>query len=149
MRIPPASHAETPARDLCDGHLRPWIHAETGAAGWQIDCLSRRLAHAVVTISGGTVYSRTKDEWQIRIPQAALTVMVVEADTETLWCRLDTQHSDSCLLALVYAPWSIATVLRCPTTALPRQGQLSMRDVRATTRMGRTVRYLVPVFTPA
>lgn len=149
MRVPPASHSETPARNLCDGHLLPWVHAATGAAGWQITSPSGRLSHVVATISDGIAHSHAKDEWQICIPQAALTVVVVEADTETLWCRLDTEHSGSCLLALAYAPWSVATVLRCPRAALPRRGRLSMHDVRVTTRMGRTVRYLVPVFTPA
>jgi hypothetical protein len=32
-------------------------------------------------------------------------------------------------------------------TAFPAQGRLSVRDVRVTTRMGRTVRYLIPEFT--
>ena len=31
--------------------------------------------------------------------------------------------------------------------AFPVQGRLLVRDVRVTTRMGRTVRYLVPAFT--
>jgi hypothetical protein len=31
--------------------------------------------------------------------------------------------------------------------ALPAQGRISVRDVRLTTRMGRTVRYLIPAFT--
>jgi hypothetical protein len=102
----------------------------------------------MAAISKEIVYSRTKDERKICIPQAALTVVVVEADIETLWCRLDTQHFDSCLLTLTYAPWSVTTVLRCRRAALPRLGRLSTRDVRVTTRMGRTVRYLVPVFIP-
>jgi hypothetical protein len=34
-----------------------------------------------------------------------------------------------------------------PLTELPAQGRLSVRDVRVTTRMGRTVRYLIPAFT--
>jgi len=33
-------------------------------------------------------------------------------------------------------------------TTLPASGTLSVRDVRITTRMGRTVRYLIPQFTP-
>jgi hypothetical protein len=31
--------------------------------------------------------------------------------------------------------------------ALPAQGRLSVREVRLTTRMGRTVRYLIPTLT--
>jgi len=34
-----------------------------------------------------------------------------------------------------------------PLAELPLPGQLSVRDVRVTTRMGRTVRYLIPEFT--
>jgi hypothetical protein len=41
-------------------------------------------------------------------------------------------------------PWPTALVLRCPLTALPAHGQLSVRDVLLATRMGRTVRYLIP-----
>jgi hypothetical protein len=50
---------------------------------------------------------------------------------------------------LAFAPWPAATVLKCAVTALPADGTLSVRDVRMTTRMGRIVRYLVPVFTPS
>jgi hypothetical protein len=98
------------------------------------------------TIPGGTVHSRTKGEWQARIPQAVLIVALIAADTDTLWCRLDTQP-DSGVYALTFTPWSAATVLKYPLMALPVQGRLSVRDVRVTTRMGRTVRFLIPVFT--
>jgi hypothetical protein len=40
-------------------------------------------------------------------------------------------------------------VLRYPQMALPAQGRLWVRDVRVTTRMSRTVRYLIPAFTPS
>jgi hypothetical protein len=56
---------------------------------------------------------------------------------------------DSGVFVLAFAPWPAATVLACPLTALPAQGRLWVRDVRMTTRMGRTVRYLIPVFTPS
>jgi hypothetical protein len=71
---------------------------------------------------------------------------VIGADVGALWCRLGVQP-DSGVFVLFFAPWPAATVLRCPLTALPAQGQLSVRDMRVTTRMGRTVRYLVPEFT--
>jgi hypothetical protein len=97
-------------------------------------------------MSGGTVHPHEKGEWQARIPQAVLMVVVVGADVGTLWCRLgDKPHSG--VLAVVFAPWQAAAVLKCPVTALPAQGRLSVRDVRVTTRMGRTVRYLIPEFT--
>jgi hypothetical protein len=53
------------------------------------------------------------------------------------------------VFTLAFAPWSAEKVLRCPIAALPAQGQLSVRDVRLTTRMGRTVRFLIPAFTVA
>jgi len=131
-----------------DGRLSPSADAATDAPGWQITTRSRRLAVAVATtIPGGTVHSRTKGEWQARIPQAVLMVTLIAADTGTLWCRLDT-HPDSGVYALTFSPWSAATVLKCPLTTLPAAGRLSVRDVRVTTRMGRTVRYLIPAFTP-
>ena len=129
-----------------DGRLSPWADAAADAPGWQITTRSRRLAVAVATtIPGGTVHSRTKGEWQARIPQAVLMVTLIAADTGTLWCRLDT-HPDSGVYALTFSPWSAATVLKCPLTTLPAAGRLSVRDVRVTTRMGRTVRYLVSEF---
>ena len=50
------------------------------------------------------------------------------------------------IFTLTFAPWSAAIVLRGPLMALQAQGRLSARDVRLTTRMGRTVRYLIPAF---
>ena len=79
------------------------------------------------------------------MPHAVLMVVVIDADADALWCRLSAQ-ADSGVFALVFAPWSAATVLQCPLTALPATGRLSVRDVRVITRMGRTVRYLVPEF---
>jgi hypothetical protein len=73
-------------------------------------------------------------------------VAVIEADSGTLWCRLSVRPSLG-VFTLALAPWPVPLVLRCPLTALPAQGRLSVRDVRLTTRMGRTVRYLIPAFT--
>jgi hypothetical protein len=83
----------------------------------------------------------------VHIPQAVLTVTVMKADTAALHCTLSI-HSHSELFILAFAPWPAATVLKCPVTALPARGALSVRDVRMTTRMGRIVRYLVPEFIP-
>ena len=138
-----------PARNPRDGCLNPWADAATGARGWQITTASRRLAVAVATvIPGGTVHSHENQEWQVRIPQAVLTVVVTDADADALWCRLGTPPHAG-VFVLVFAPWSAATVLECPLTELPAQGRLSVRDVRVTTRMGRTVRYLIPAFATA
>ena len=116
------------------------------APGWQITTRSRRLAAAVATtLSGGTVHSHEKGEWQARLPTAILMVVVVAADADALRCRLSAQPHHG-VFVLAFAPWPVATVLKCPVAALPAQGQLSVRDVRVITRMGRTVRYLVPAF---
>jgi hypothetical protein len=132
-----------------DGRLSPWANAATGAMGWQVATWSRRLAVAMATtISSGTVHPRKKGEWQARLPEPVLTVMATDASADTLWCRLSARP-DSGLLALAFAPWPAATVLRCPLTALPARGRLSIRDVQVTTRMSRTVRYLIPTFTPS
>jgi hypothetical protein len=137
-----------PARNPDNGRLSPRADAATDAPGWQITTTSRRLALAVAaTVSGGTAHSHAKGEWQARIPQAVLMVVAIDADADALWCRLGALP-DSSVFVLVFAPWLAATVLKCPLTALPAPGRLSVRDVRVTTRMGRTVRYLIPAFTP-
>jgi hypothetical protein len=129
-----------------DGRLSPWADAATDTPRWQITTRSRRLAVAVATtVPGGTVHPHEKGQWRAGIPQAVLMVMVVGADAKTLWCRLSVKP-DLGVFDLAFAPWPAAIVLKCPLTALPADGRLMVRDVRVTTRMGRTVRYLVPVF---
>jgi hypothetical protein len=124
-----------------------WAAPVTGEPGWQITTPSCRLAVAVATIlTDGTVHPHEKGEWQVRLPEAVLTVAVIEADGDTLWCRLSAMPALG-VFTLVFAPWPVTLVLRFPLTALPAQGRLSVRDVRLTTRMGRTVRYLIPAFT--
>jgi hypothetical protein len=136
-----------PAPGPCDGRLSPRAGAVTDTPGWQITTRSRRLAVAVTTtIPGATVHPHQKGEWQARIPQAVLMVVVIDADAGTLRCHLSAQP-DAGVFALAFAPWPAATVLKCPLTALPAPGRLSVRDVRVITRMGRTVRYLIPEFT--
>jgi hypothetical protein len=143
----PPMPGEPIARHSRDGHLSPWADPVTGTPGWQITTGSRRLAMVVATlVPGGTVRSHEKGEWQARLPEAVLTVTALSADTGVLRCSLSAQPSLGGF-ALSFTPWSAALVLGCPLTALPAQGQLSVRDVRLTTRMGRTVRYLIPVFT--
>jgi hypothetical protein len=138
-----------PERNPCDGRLSPWADAAADVPGWQITTPSRRLAAAVAsTLSGGTVHSHKKGEWQARIPQAVLMVVVIGAESGALWCRLNAPPHYG-VFVLAFAPWPFTTVLKCPLTALPAQGQLSVRDVRVITRMGRTVRYLIPAFAPS
>ena len=150
MRDPlPPMTGEHIAPNARGGRLSPWADAAADAPGWQITTRSRRLAMAVATtLSGKTVHCHEKGEWQARIPHAVLTVVVIAADADTLRCHLSAQPHHG-VLVLAFAPWPAATVLKCPLAALPAQGQLSVRDVRVITRMGRTVRYLVPAFAPS
>jgi hypothetical protein len=136
-----------PAPGPCDGRLSPRPGAATDTPGWQLTTRSRRLAVAVTTtIPGATVHPQEKGEWQARIPQTVLVVVVIDAAISALRCRLSA-HPVPGFLALGFAPWPAAAVLKCPLAALPAQGRLSVRDVRVITRMGRTVRYLIPEFT--
>jgi hypothetical protein len=147
-RLPPMT-GEHIAPDAGGGRLSPWADAAADAAGWQITTRSRRLAVAVATtLSGRTVHGHEKGEWQARTPQAVLMVVVIAADAGTLRCRLSAQPHYG-IFVLAFAPWPVTTVLKCPLATLPVQGHLSVRDVRAVTRMGRTVRYLVPAFAPS
>jgi hypothetical protein len=135
-----------PSPSPYDGQLRPWADPVASGPGWQATTRSRGLAVAVAAaISGATVHSHEKG-WQARMPHAVLTVVVIDADADALRCYLS-PHPDSGVFALAFAPWPTATVLKCFLTALPAQGQLSAREVRVITRMGRTVRYLIPEFT--
>ena len=134
----------TTARAGLSGRLAPWADPVTGMPGWQVTTPSRRIAE---TVSAAAISAHEKGEWQVHIQQAALTVTVMNADTAALHCTLSI-HPHSGVFILAFAPWPAAAVLRCPVTALPARGTLSVRDVRMTTRMGRIVRYLVPEFIP-
>lgn len=131
-----------------DGRLIPRADPVTGALGWQVLTVSRRTAVAIAGTSGGTVHPLGKGEWQARIPETVIAITAAGADCGRLWCRL-AGRPDSGILTVSIAPWTTATVLKCPVTALPACGTLSVRDLRITTRMSRTVRYLVPEFIPA
>jgi hypothetical protein len=129
------------------GRLAPRADPVTGALGWQVLTVSRSAAVAAAGDAGGTVHPLGKGEWQARIPEKTVTATVMSADAGKLWCRIGSRP-DSEILTVAVKPWTTATVLKCPLTALPALGTLSVRDVRITTRMGRTIRYLVPEFTP-
>ena len=130
----------------CGGLLSPWANPLTDALGWQLLTPSRCLAQAVAGDSG-TVRADGNGAWHARIAESSLSVAVVGADDSALWCR-PAGVPGPCALTVAFAPWTPATVLKCPVTALPAAGTLSVRDVQVTTRMGRLVRFLVPVFTP-
>ena len=50
-------------------------------------------------------------------------------------------------IALTFHPWTAADVLPLIPAELPAPGHLTIRDIRISTLMGRTVRYLIPAFT--
>ena len=68
------------------------------------------------------------------------------ADAGSLRCHLSAAPAAGVLI-LTFAPWPPPLVVRSRLAALPAPGRLAVRDVRLTTRMGRTVRYLIPAFT--
>jgi hypothetical protein len=132
----------------CGGRLLPVADPVTGAPRWQALVVSRSVAVAVAAGYGGTARPDGQGRWLAVIPAAALAVTVTGAGQGTLWCRLE-GPAGSAVLAVPAGPQPAAAVLRCSAEALPARGLLSARDVRVTTRMGRTVRYLIPEFTPS
>jgi hypothetical protein len=130
-----------------EGRLSPWADPVIDALGWQITTRSRCLAEiAASTVPGGTVRNNEERQWQARLPGTVLTVVVIGADVGSLRCHLGAAPGAGVLI-LTFAPWPPPLVLRCRLAALPAPGRLAVRDVRLTTRMGRTVRYLIPAFT--
>ena len=138
----------TTARDGRSGRLSPWADPVTGALGWQAATPSRRLAALIAeTVPAGEIPARGKGEWKVRIPQPVLMVTVMSTDAAALECGVCINPNPG-IFTLKFTPWSTATVLQFPVTALPAPGMLSVREVRMTTRMGRIVRYLIPEFIP-
>lgn len=141
------NHAPSPPGQ-CDGSLSPQADPVTGELGWRLATTSRQLAETVAAaLPDATAHCHGKRNWQTLIPQPFITVTLVAADPDALWCRLDAQP-DSGLFAVPFAPWPAAAVLKSRPLEFPARGQLSVLDVCVTTRMGRTVRYLIPEFTP-
>jgi hypothetical protein len=141
----PAAQKSTIDEEKCESNLISTSDPFTGAPRWQVITRSRQVAITVAAVSRGTARRHGKGEWQASIPQAFLLVIVTNADAGTLWCRLSARPSAG-VFSMVFAPWSASAVLGCPVPAFPARGRLSVRDVRVTTRMGRTVRYVVPEF---
>ena len=130
-----------------EGCLSPWADPVLDTPGWQITTRSCLLAEtAASTVPGGTVRTYEKGQWQARLPQTVLMVVVLGADAGSLRCHLSAVPAAGVLI-LTFAPWPTPLVVRCRLAALPARGRLTVRDVRLTTRMGRTVRYLIPAFT--
>jgi hypothetical protein len=127
-----------------DGRLSPWAGPPARIPGWQVVTTSRETAVSVAGFAGGTVTSERKGEWQARIAHATITAIAVHSDTDTLWCRLGTG-----IFILAFTPWPQSAVAGIPPDDMPAAGRLTVRAVLMTTRMGRTVRFLVPQFTAA
>jgi hypothetical protein len=127
-----------------DGRLTPWAGTPARIPGWQAVTTSRATAAAVARIAGGTVAAEQKGEWQARIPHATIEVIAVKADAEALWCRLGTG-----IFILAFTPWPGTAVVKISQADMPATGRLSVRAVLMETRMGRTVRFLIPQFTAA
>lgn len=120
----------------------PWAGPPARIPGWLAITESRKTAVAVAGIAGGTVTSEREGQWQARIPHAAIEVTAVRADAETLRCRLGTG-----IFILEFTPWPQSAVIPVPPDDMPATGKLTVRAVLMTTRMRRTVRFLVPEFT--
>jgi hypothetical protein len=128
------------------GRLIPRAHPVTGTLGWQIITRSRHLALAIAAMTGAPVRTHATGEWQTQIPHPDVNTVVLDIGTGTLWCQIASQPGTG-ILTLAFAPWPATTVLKCSPATLPAPGQLQLKEMLVTTRMGRTVRYLVPAFT--
>src|SRR2546428_298254 len=115
------------------------VTAERGSA-CQAGEPGRRVAAAVRAPRRELPRGDIEDGGQpLDFPGGETPLLATRGDADTLLCRLIIQ-ADLGVFTLAFAPWPAALVLRCPLTALPAQRRLSVRDVRLTTRMGRTVR---------
>jgi hypothetical protein len=125
-----------------NGHLTP----ATGPA-WDITTTARRHAAAITAaIPDATVSRAGQGQWRTRIPRQSLTVTATHADADALTVTLDEAPAAG-PIALTFHPWTAADVMPLLPAELPARGRLSIRDIRISTLMGRTVRYLIPAFT--
>lgn len=126
--------------------LTPAADPGTGPA-WDITTPTRRQARAITAAIPGTTTRQTAPgQWQARIPKPTLAVTATAADAETLTITLD-DAPEAGPLTLTFHPWHAADVIPSQLPELPAPGRLTNRDIRTTTLMGRTVRYLIPAFT--
>ena len=127
------------------GHLTP-------AAGpaWDIIIITttarRRAAAIAAAIPDATVNRAGPGQWRTRIPRQSLAVTATHADAGTLTVTFDDAPAAG-PIALTFHPWTAADVLPLIPPGLPAPGHLTIRDIRISTLMGRTVRYLIPAFT--
>ena len=123
--------------------------ASNPAAGpaWDITTPARHRAAAIAAAIPGTTTTRTGPrQWRTRIPRPALAVTATRTDAGTLTITLDDAPAAG-PVTLTFHPWTAADVMPIMPPALPAPGRLTIRDIRISTLMGRTVRYLIPAFT--
>jgi hypothetical protein len=129
-----------------NGHLTPCADPAVGPA-WDITTTARRRAAAIAAAIPGTTVNRAgPGQWRTRIPRQSLAVTATHADARTLTVTLDDAPAAG-PIALTFHPWTAADVMPLIPAELPAPGHLTIRDIRISTLMGRTVRYLIPAFT--
>jgi hypothetical protein len=140
-----ADTGKTPA-PAPNGHLTPATGPATGPA-WDITTTARRRAAAIAAAIPGTTVNRTgPGQWRTRIPRPALAVTATRADAATLTVTLDDAPAAG-PVTLTFRPWTAADVMPPVPIELPAPGHLTIRDIRISTLMDRTIRYLMPAFT--
>jgi hypothetical protein len=114
---------------------------------WHITTTRTRAAAIAAAIPATTTRRTGPGQHQARIPGPAIAVTLIHAGEQALTLTLD-DAPDAGPLTLVLQSWTAADIMRPPPAQLPAPGHLIIRDIRIQTQMGRTVRYLIPAFTP-
>jgi hypothetical protein len=137
----PAPH---PPRRAATGQLTPRA-TPTGPA-WEATT-TRTCARAIAAAIPGTTTRTTSDRrCAALIPHPAITVTICATTGDAITCQL-TSAPEAGPLTLTYHPWTPADILTTPPPPLPATGTLTIREIRLTTLMGTTIRYLIPAFT--
>lgn len=125
------------------GTLTPYADPVTGTLGWQLTTPDRYLARAAAAASpGSTVRPGGHGRWHARLPGPALAVTDITAAPGALRCRLAAAPATGMLTVPLPPP-----AAPHPGSELPGSGHLTIRQLQLTTRMGRTIRYLIPELT--
>jgi hypothetical protein len=128
--------------------ITPAADPGTGPA-WDITPLTRsRAGQITASIPAATARRTGPRHWTARILRPALAVTATTADASALTLTLDDAPAAG-PLTLTFHPWTADDVMPLPPPELPAPGHLTIRDIRISTLMGRTVRYLIPAFTTA
>ena len=129
-----------------NGQLTPCADPAAGPA-WDITTQTRRRAAAIAAAIPDAIVNRAgQGQWRTRIPRQSLTVTATHADADALTVTLDDAPAVG-PVTLTFHPWTAADVMPLIPAELPAPGHLTIRDIRISTLMGRTIRYLIPAFT--